>query len=462
MEPRKAILWHQGLFLQPQHFQQFDLYCQSLLSPLMNYLQPYFWGVCNIEIPYNSLKNMIFDIIKGEIVFQDGTWVDIPGNSTIQARSFVNEKFDAGKPYKVYVGLRKWNTNKENVTIIKTNDANDNVRTRFISYSDPAEIKDIHQGGQSAQLNLMEYSLKIFLENEIENLTDYCVVPVVELEYDGNELKIVRGFIPPVIALSGSEALRQNVQNIFEQLTSQCHKLEEYKISREIQDLDLNSQYLTSILALRTLSKYIPVLYHFNQTENIHPWNIYAILRQIVGELSTFTDRINSLGKLTDGTLLLPDYNHEKLNLCFSEVQTLIGELLSSIIIGPESIIQLIRKEGYFTASIPPEVFEERNSFFLVLKTAESQDKLLNAIQRIAKFSSIENISTLVGRALPGISLEYCLIPPPGLPSRSNSFYFKINKDHPQWIDVQKNQNICLYWEQAPKDTRAEIIILKK
>jgi len=31
MKPAKPVLWHQGLFLQPQHFQQFDLYVQSLL-----------------------------------------------------------------------------------------------------------------------------------------------------------------------------------------------------------------------------------------------------------------------------------------------------------------------------------------------------------------------------------------------------------------------------------------------
>ena len=33
-EPRKPVFWYQGLFLQPQHFQQADLYNQSTLAPL--------------------------------------------------------------------------------------------------------------------------------------------------------------------------------------------------------------------------------------------------------------------------------------------------------------------------------------------------------------------------------------------------------------------------------------------
>ena len=83
-------------------------------------------------------------------------------------------------------------------------------------------------------------------------------------------------------------------------------------------------------------------------------------------------------------------------------------------------------------------------------------------MKNIAKVSSTEYMTTLVGRALPGISLEYSLIPPPGLPTRSNSYYFKINQSDPQWIEIHKSQSISLFWQQAPKDTQAEIVVLRK
>lgn len=163
-----------------------------------------------------------------------------------------------------------------------------------------------------------------------------------------------------------------------------------------------------------------------------------------------------------DGTQLLPEYNHEDLQSCFEESHTLIGELLSAIIIGPENIIHLSRKGDYFQAQIPVESFENKKVFYLVVRTAEVQSKVLEVMKNIAKVSSIEYMPTLISRALPGIPLEYSVVPPPGLPTRPNSFYYKYDQNHPQWIEIQKSQSICLYWQNAPKDTIAEIIVLRK
>ncbi|MCE5248689.1 type VI secretion system baseplate subunit TssK, partial [bacterium] len=246
------------------------------------------------------------------------------------------------------------------------------------------------------------------------------------------------------------------------QVLARCRKLEEYKSPREMQTSGFDSTYIVYLFALRSLNRYVPLLFHVTESEHAHPWVVYGIIRQLIGELSTFTDRIDSLGRLMDGTPLLPKYNHDDLRSCFEEAQTLIGELLSSITIGPENIIHLIRKDDHFKAQIPVESFESRNIFYLVVMTAEKQSKVLDVMKHIAKVSSFEQMPTLVGRALPGISLEYSLIPPPGLPTRPNALYFKLDQSHSQWVEIQKSQNICLYWQKAPKDTKAEIIVLRK
>ena len=50
MAIQKPLYWHQGLFLQPHHFQQQDLTFQTWLTPLHAYAQPHFWGVGEFEI----------------------------------------------------------------------------------------------------------------------------------------------------------------------------------------------------------------------------------------------------------------------------------------------------------------------------------------------------------------------------------------------------------------------------
>ena len=462
MEPVKPVFWYQGLFLQPQHFQQLDLYFQSLLSPLVTYQLPYFWGVCRMKVQQAALKTQTFAIDEGEFIFQDGTWTAYPGNTIIQSRSLNLEKLEAGRPFKVYLGLHKWDSMSENVHVLEQSSDLSSVGARFITRTEPEEVKDLYQGGPSEQVKLMNYALKVFWEYEIGEFGDYYLIPVAELEYDEEEIKLSRNYVPPMVSVSGSEILMQYIQNIREQITSRCRKLEEYKSPKEIQTSELEPGYIVYMLALRSLNRYVPMVYHLTETTDIHPWYVYGLLRQIIGELSTFTDRIDALGRLMDGTGLLPEYNHENLFSCFDEAQTLIGELLGAIIIGPESIIHLEREGGYFKTDIPVELFEGRHVFYLVLRTAENQDKVLKVMKDIAKVSSIEYIKTLVDRALPGIPLEYCLIPPPGLPTRANSFFFKIDQSHSQWVEIQKGQSICLYWDQAPKDTKAEIIVLRK
>ncbi len=49
-KPQKSLFWHQGLFLQPQHFQYSDLYHQTSYYPMIEIANPYFWGVARLEI----------------------------------------------------------------------------------------------------------------------------------------------------------------------------------------------------------------------------------------------------------------------------------------------------------------------------------------------------------------------------------------------------------------------------
>ncbi|MCD6308067.1 MAG: type VI secretion system baseplate subunit TssK [Candidatus Latescibacteria bacterium] len=462
MNPSRPIFWYQGLFLQPQHFQQLDSYTQSVHTPHNVYQSPHFWGVCSFELREDSLKESIFEVAGGEFVFPDGSWVVFPDNAVIHPRSINTDDLEAGRSFKIYLGLKKWDQKKGNVTILS--DPNDigKVGTRFVTGDEPEKVRDLHHGDSDAPVRLMDHVLRIFFEHEIEHLTDYSLIPVSELTYEDEEFTVSRSYIPPLVTCAGSDSLIQIIHSVREQILVRCRKLEEYKSPREIQSAGFDSTYIVYLLALRSLNRYVPLLFHTTEVRHIHPWIVYGLFRQIVGELSTFTERIDSLGRLMDGTELLPQYKHDDLRHCFEEAQTLISELLSDIIIGPENIIHLKRKGDYFKAEIPVESFENRNVFYLVIMTAENQKKVLNIMKNIAKVSSDEQMSTLIGRSLPGIAMEYSLIPPPGLPTRPNAFYFKLDQAHPHWTEIHKSQNISMYWQKAPKDTMAEVIVLRR
>jgi type VI secretion system protein ImpJ len=144
MSVQKPLFWQQGLFLQPQHFQIQEQSFRGLLAPFGRFATPHFWGIGDLEIRKSALPNRILDVNRGAFLFPDGTWVELPGNAVIRARSF--DESWAG-PLKVYLGLKVWNDSGENVTVVDNLENISAVTTRFAATADPEEVNDLHAGG---------------------------------------------------------------------------------------------------------------------------------------------------------------------------------------------------------------------------------------------------------------------------------------------------------------------------
>ncbi len=251
------------------------------------------------------------------------------------------------------------------------------------------------------------------------------------------------------------------MKNIREQITARCRGLEEYNQPRGwyIQEGDANA--LTYLLALRSLNRCVPLLHHIADTPHVHPWNVYALLRELVGELSTFTDRIDCLGRLKDGTPLVPPYANERPGACFLDAQTWVVELLNAIMVGAENVIPS-GGTGIISTPAPRDLFDSRSQAYLLLRSGSPKEELEGLVHRTVKISSVERMPTLVRRALPGMSLDQISVVPPGLPRRPDSLYFKLDRSSTDWEDIQKHGNICQFWSGAPDETVAEIIVIKR
>ena len=203
--PKRPLLWHQGLFLQPQHFQQFDLYVQSLLSPFQNHLQPYFWGIADLKIQEAALQNRVFDVLNVEAVFPDGARAAFPGNAVLQARSFKDADFDpeSGKPFRVYLALQKLSPAGKNAASTRGTEDLYGIGARFASHEEPEPVEDLYVGGPAAKARYMNYVLKLFWESELAQLGDYQLLPIAQLELEGDRVRLAPSFLPPTTHVSG-------------------------------------------------------------------------------------------------------------------------------------------------------------------------------------------------------------------------------------------------------------------
>jgi type VI secretion system protein ImpJ len=458
----RPIFWYQGLFLQPQHFQLADLHARALVRPVLAHALPHFWGAGALDIAAASLANQVFEPTRLQVMFRDGTYVEFPGNALLKPRSFEGAWTETDKPFACYLGVKKLSGVEANVTVVPTLDDVSGVKTRFATSADPEEIRDIYGDGPPAQYKSLRYVLRLFWGTELAHLDDYELVALARLEKDGDAIKLSEKYIPPCIAMSGSPTLAKLLRDVRDEISGRTRQLEEYKSPRELQKAEFDASYMVYLLALRSLNRYAPVLLHMSETPQLHPWACYGVLRQLIGELSSFSERVNMLGENDAGEALVPTYDHQDLGRCFSSAAGLIGQLLNEITIGPELLVRLELEEGYYSADLPREFFASRNRFYLVLRTEANPEQTVAALLQEGKLGARSQVPTLVSRALPGVELIHLPQPPQGLPRRANSTYFRVEQFSEPWEAVEARGNIALYWANAPDDLKVDLVVMRR
>lgn len=460
MNAQKPLFWNQGVLLQPQHFQLLDRTCQGLFSPYQKYLEPHFWGVGALSLRKSALGTRVFSLQEGEFLFPDGTFVTLAENGWVDARPFDEAWVEGGKPFTIYLGLKKWCETGENVTVLPSLETLGAVTTRFATTTAHEDIRDLHAGGPEGQVKRLRFVLKIFWETEQDQLGEYELIPLAQLERFGSEIRLSEDFIPPSLSCSASPSLHKLIREIRDQITARSYQLEEHKSKRGVQTAEFGSRDMVYFLALRSVNRYVPLLFHYTEAEQIHPWHAYGVLRQLIGELSAFSEQVSVLGEVHGGKKILPEYDHSDLWSCFSAAQDMISHLLDEITAGPEYVIRLAFDGTYYAADLKPAIFEGRNRFYLAVKTEEDPKTILQALEDIAKLSSREHLDTLVSRSLPGIGLQHLQIPPQELPRRTNTLYFSINHHDDQWTAVTKQHGLALYWNSAPADLEIDLMVV--
>lgn len=429
----------------------------SLLEPL----SPYFWGVKKLDIDKAALENRTFTILSGEFLFPDGSYVAIPENGLLQPRAIDEILNKDGFPLQVYIGIKKYDPSTSNVTIVENKSDSYEVSSRFVAFVEPESVKDMHSQGPPAEVKTLYYNVKLFFENEKNQLGDFVHIPLAQLVLEGDELKLSKKFVPPCLTINADKRLLALIKEIKDLISAKGHQLEEYKRQRGVHSAEFGSRDMVYLLALRSLNRYIPILLHLLETQEVHPWHVYGLLRQLVGELSVFSEGYNVTGKGGNDDVGLSVYNHLNIYKCIANAHEIIINLINEITAGPEYVISLDFDGTYYAADLKPGMFQAGNRYYLAINSTESPDQLVESLQASAKLSAREYLPILIARALPGIKLESLSVPPQELPRRANTYYFQIDHHSEQWESVQKGNNIALYWDTAPEDVAVELMVVE-
>jgi type VI secretion system protein ImpJ len=464
MDQLRPIFWGQGMFLQPQHFQQQDSYHEARLRCYLHWLSPFCWGVKTLVLNETALRNFTFEIEQCELVTWEGTLVRfqgerLPSNARIVPRSFEQALDPGGGPVGVYLGVKRLQWEEANASLRPEPDrragAADGQLRFSIQERDTPDLFTVN--GQSASLQYLLHEVRLLFDQDAAvQSQEYEVVKIAEVlrAAQGQGAVLSRRYIPPALSVHASAVLAGMLREIRDLLTAKGREFTEYKRQYRIQNMEMGARETAYLLIMQMLNRYIPLFHHHLEVEETHPTVLYALLRQLVGELSTFSETVSVLGGP------LPAYRHDQLWECFNAAIEVTKELLDELTKGPEYVVPLVFDGEYFAADLERRFFEGKNHYYLVIKADLPPRELERLLTGTGKVCSREEMQALRQRALPGLMVRYLESPPAELPRRAHSSYFELDHRGNLWGRIEQRQNIAVFCQLPPDKTEMQLMVL--
>lgn len=468
MEPLRPILWEQGMFLQPQHFQQQDCYHEARLRRYLRLFQPFCWGVRSLLINETALRNFRLEVERCELVTWEGTMVrfqseSLPSNARIVSRSCEAALVAGDRPLGVYLGLKRlqWEENNLDTGDEPLSRRAETKPSRRFSVEGEVTPDLFADDNQGSTLKYLTHEVRLLFEDEVAQAEDYELVKIADLLHTaaGRGAVLSRQYIPPALSVNASPVLAGMLRDIRDLLTAKGRELSEYKGQRRVRTTDAGSRYAVNLVMIQTVNRYIPLLHHYLEIEETHPCVFYALLRQLVGELSTFSQTVSVLGGP------LPAYRHDRLWECFDSAIRMAIQLLDELTGGYEVVPLVYDGKEYFAAQLDDQVFEGNKRYYLAITVDLSPQELLRRLRATGKSSSREGIEDIRGANIFGLRIRHMETPPDGLPQRNNRVYFAIDQQGDDWDSIKQHQNIAVYGGVPPdglppQDTEVQLLIV--
>jgi len=449
MSPLQKVLFSEGLFLTPHHFQQWDRYHEELLNFRLRALTTFMWGAEELKFNEEALDNGFCEVVRCRAVMPDGLPVDVPDlDNAPPSRSFADLFPPASERMDVFLAIPIIRPGSANVS---TSTGQPDFLARYVPAS--VQVPDENTGENPHEVPLAAKNLRLLFGEE--SLDNHSALKIAELRRtpDG---KVVyeENYIPPAIALTASRALIEIVRRLVEILSAKSSTLSEHRRQKGTGVVDFTTSDVANFWLLHTVNSYIPLMIHCHHVQRIHPEQLYIGMARLAGELMTF---------VTEGhPAELPKYIHTDLARTFIELDRKLRMLLETVIPTRCVPIPLERtKESIYVGRILDERLPASAEFFLGVYAKMPEAQLIERVPRKSKIASIDTINYLLGQALPGVLLRTVPIPPGPIPARMGFKYFRLEKLGDYWNMIASSRTICIYFPAEFPELRLELYAVK-
>ncbi|ATL99638.1 type VI secretion system baseplate subunit TssK [Aeromonas sp. CA23] len=414
MSSRNRVIWREGLFIKPQHFQQQQRHSEYALHARLSALSDYFYGLQSLAINEDYLGFGRIALVGATGILPDGTVFNIPNDDMLPAPLEITDASVANQ--KVYLALP--------LSVSGVNEVNQGgqVATRLQAHRH--DVRDLHsEGGDVVSLEVGRVSLRLMLEREDRSAyASLAIARILDKRPDGG-LVLDPNFMSCSISVSAIPTLKRFLGESAGLVAERARSLSQRIAAPGQQGVADVAEFMM----LQLLNRAQPQLSHLSRLGTLHPERLHEALVQLCGELMTFTDE----------SRLPPEfaaYRHDDQQVSFEPVMLALRQALSTVL-SPRAVSIQLRKHQYgvMVAMVNESELMQSADFVLAVRARMPQEQLRKQLLQQTKVASSDKIRELISLQLPGIPLLPLPVAPRQLPYHAGYSYFQLDRQSPAW-----------------------------
>jgi len=427
MSGHNRVIWSEGLFLQPQHFQQQDRYFEQYIETRVRSLVSYAWGFTEIEIERDFLRIGKIGFRRLVGVFPDGTPFRMPDDDPLPPP--LDIAADA-RDQRLFLALP-----------LRRAGELESARGPVTDELVRQEIREFQAAsaavtpGEPATLEVAALRTRLLLEREATEA--YACIPLVHIVECRADQQVVleEQFIPTILQLRAATRLA----TVTTELLGLFHQRGEALGGRVAATSRGAASELADFLMLQTINRFQPLLAHFADTGVIHPEAFFQFCVAAAGELSTFTTISKRPPKF-------PGYRHDRLKETFEPVIISLRESMSKVMTQVAIPIPLEpRKFGISVAIVPDKTLFSTAVFILAARADGPAEYVRQRFPTQVKIAPAEKIGDLVRQGLPGVPVVPVPVTPRQIPYHAGYAYFELDQTHDLWDQLKNSGGVAIY-----------------
>ena len=424
------VVWSEGMYLSPHHFQTQSRYFEDSMAFLSASLWREPWGLLHIELDPKAIRNGTASLLHASGIFPDGLVFEIPNSDPPPPIRNLLEVFpstDAVLPLFLAVPSRRDNGFDTDLSATNAGRFSRMART----------LRDETNGIDEREIDLGQKNIRLMTQAELTS--DVLALPIAHILRDGRgNLVCDEEFIPPCLRINASETLTLLVKRLIDAageksatVTRSAKKAGKFEAGTAA--LDVSNYWF-----LHALHNAIPPLHHLATTRHAHPEDVFIELSRLAGALCTFS--------VESDPRQLPSYDHRDPGPSFRALDAHIRKHLEIVVPSNTVTLHFSPAEPYIhAADVTDERCLRRARWIFGIRSSLGESDLLRMTPRLIKICSHKFVPELVRRALPGMTLTHVPVPPTAIRAEADMQYFSVETTGPCWEHILQTRRIGVY-----------------